>query len=60
MVQNGFNIMNKFIEKLRDELEKEDKSTINFTRCSNLINDIEYEVDMMEYENQYLDSSNYD
>jgi uncharacterized protein (DUF2164 family) len=52
--------MNRFIEKLRDELEREDKSTIDFNRCLNLLEDIEDEIDMMDSENQDLDSVNYD
>jgi predicted RNase H-like nuclease (RuvC/YqgF family) len=52
--------MNSFVNKLRQELESDDKSLVDFNRCLNLLEDIEDEMDMMESENQDLDSTNYD
>jgi len=52
--------MNRFISKIREELEQENKSLVDFDRCLNLLRDVEDEMDMMESENQELDSNNYD
>jgi len=52
--------MNRFISKIREELEQENKSLVDFDRCLNLLEDVEDEMDMMESENQELDSNNYD
>ena len=52
--------MNKFINKIREELEQENKSLVDFDRCLDLLEDIEDEMDMMESENQEFDSNNYD
>jgi len=52
--------MNRFINKIREELEQENKSLVDFNRCLNLLEDVEDEMDMMESENQELDSNNYD
>ena len=52
--------MNRFINKIREELEQENKSLVDFDRCLNLLEDVEDEMDMMESENQELDSNNYD
>jgi hypothetical protein len=52
--------MNKLINKLKEELEQENKSLVDFNRCLNLLQDVEDEMDMMESENQELDSNNYD
>ena len=52
--------MNRFVNKLREELEQENKSLIDFNRCLNLLEDIEDEFDMMESENHDFDEMNYD
>jgi len=52
--------MNRFINKIREELEQENKSLVDFNRCLDLLEDIEDEMDMMESENQDFDSNNYD
>jgi len=53
-------VMNRFIDKIREELEKEDKSLIDFDRCLNLLENVQDEMDDMECENNDLDSTNYD
>ena len=52
--------MNRFIDKLREELEQENKSLIDFDRCLNLLEDIQDDMDMLESESQDFEDMNYD
>lgn len=52
--------MNRFIDKLREELEQENKSLIDFDRCFNLLDDIQDDMDMLESESQDFEDMNYD
>lgn len=44
--------MNKLINKLKEELEQENKSLVDFNRCLNLLEDIQDEIVMIESESQ--------
>ena len=52
--------MNRFVNKLREELEQENKSLIDFDRCLNLLEDIQDEMEMMESESHDYEEMNYD
>jgi predicted nuclease with TOPRIM domain len=52
--------MNRFISKIREELEQENKSLIDFNRCLNLLEDIQDEIEMIESESQDYEDMNWD
>jgi hypothetical protein len=52
--------MNMFLKKLKEELSKEDKSTIDFNRCLELLKDIDHEIDMIESESDDYQEMNID
>jgi len=52
--------MNKLINKLKEELEQENKSLVDFNRCLNLLEDIQDEIEMIESESQDYENMNWD
>jgi hypothetical protein len=52
--------MNRFISKIREELEQENKSLVDFNRCLNLLEDIQDEIEMIESESQDYEDMNWD
>ena len=52
--------MNSVVKKLKDELDKEDKTSVDFDKCLSILEDIEGEIeyledDIEEYESQVWD-----
>jgi predicted nuclease with TOPRIM domain len=52
--------MNRFISKIIEELEQENKSLVDFNRCLNLLEDIQDEIEMIESESQDYEDMNWD